>query len=132
MLCCYEVRLSQAWTMQHKKAHKPRFHLFGYGVLALYVAGIIAAGAGVYGFNLTSLVVGQSSSDQARAQTRTGRMLLTTEDRVQCRSIHFNNETQELSSETLTDCAARPTGTGGGERGSGGSFSVFHDGFVNR
>jgi hypothetical protein len=114
--------------MRHGKTKKtPRFSLLGYGAMALYASSIAAMALAVYGFNVTSMVMSQNSSERARAQVQHGRMLVTTEDRVQCRSIRFNNETAELSSETLSECDTRA-----GDRSSGGSFSVFHDGFVNR
>jgi hypothetical protein len=105
---------------------KSGFNKFGYGALALYATMVVVAALGVYGFNETSISMSQSSSDRARAKVKTGRMVIGTEDRVQCRSLHFNNETQELSAETLVECDQRSMGS------SGGSFSIFRDGFVNR
>jgi hypothetical protein len=102
------------------------FNKFGYGALALYATMIVVAALGVYGFNETSIVVSQSNSDRARAKVKTGRMVIGTEDRVQCRSLNFNNETQELSAETLAECDQRFIGS------PGGSFGIFRDGFVNR
>ena len=88
------------------------FNKFGYGALALYATMIVVAS--------------QSNSDRARAKVKTGRMVIGTEDRVQCRSLNFNNETQELSAETLAECDQRFIGS------PGGSFGIFRDGFVNR
>jgi hypothetical protein len=102
------------------------FNKFGHGALALYATMVVVAALGVYGFNETSLVMSQSNSDRARAKAKTGRMVIGTEDRVQCRSLHFNNETQELSAETLAECDQRSMGS------PGGSFGMFRDGFVNR
>jgi hypothetical protein len=65
----------------------------------------------------------QDRSDRTRAQVRTGRVLLTSADRSQCRSIRFDNETAELSRETLVDCS---------DLESGGSFGFFRNGFMNR
>ena len=114
-------------TPSGKAKKRPRFSLLGYGAMALYASFIVAMGLGVYGFNATSAVMSQNSNERTRAQMQHGRMLVTTEDRVQCRSIRFDNETAELSSETLTECDSRAA-----DRSSGGSFSVFHDGFVHR
>ena len=105
---------------------KSGFNKFGHGALALYATMVVVAALGVYGFNETSLVMSQSNSDRARAKVKTGRMVIGTEDRVQCRSLQFNNETQELSTETLAECDQRSMGS------PGGSFGMFRDGFVNR
>jgi hypothetical protein len=113
------------WTMPSTRTRKTTFNKLGYGMLALYAAGIAAAALGVYGFNETGIFMG-GDSERVRAKAQTGQMLIGAEDRVQCRSIRFNNETAQLSAETLTECSDRP-----GAR-SGGSFSVFRDGFVNR
>jgi len=81
-----------------------RFDKLGYGALALYVSLIGVMGLAVYGINLTGSIMDQNRSDRARAEVRNGRMLVTTEDRMQCRAIRFNNETAELGRETLIDC----------------------------
>ena len=97
-----------------------RFDKLGYSALALYVWLIGVMGLAVYGINLTGTIMDQNRSDLARAQVQNGRMLVSTEDRTQCRSIRFNNETAELGRETLIDCDAsiRPElgGTLGGIR----------------
>jgi hypothetical protein len=112
--------------MPGTETKKSGFNKFGYGALALYATMIFVAALGVYGFNETSVVMSQSNSDRARANVKTGRMVIGTEDRVQCRSLQFNNETQELSAETLAECDSRQMGS------PGGSFGIFRDGFVNR
>ena len=109
-----------------RKAHKARFNKLGYGALALYAALVGVVALAVYGINVTGLIMDQSRSERARAQVKTGRMLVTTEDRTQCRSIRFNNETAELSRETLAECDSKLGSD------SGGSFGVFRDGFMNR
>jgi hypothetical protein len=118
---------SAALTMPHKPS-RSRFNKFGYGALALYALAIVVTALGVYGINVTSIVMSQSTSDRAREKVKTGRMVIGTDDRTQCRSLHFNNETQELSAETLAECDLRLGSTGS----SGGSFGIFRDGFVNR
>ena len=112
--------------MANTKARKFGFDLFGYGAIALYVALLAVVAAGVYGFNLTGLMTAIHKSDLMREQLRTGRMVTSTDDRTQCRSVKFNNETAEFSAETMIDCDAA---TG---RGAGGSFGVFRNGFVGR
>jgi len=109
------------------KPKKHGFNKLGYGALALYVALIAVAGLGVYGMNVSSLVMDQTRSDRAREQVRTGRMVVGTEDRSQCRSIRFDNETAELGHETLIDCDARQLGTDPGSH-----FSIIRDGFMKR
>ena len=107
---------------------KPRkgFDKFGYGALALYVSLLAVVGLGVYGINLSSGITDRNRSERAREQMQTGRMVIITEDRTQCRSIRFNNETAELGRETLADCDARIGSD------SNGSFNIFRDGFGNR
>jgi len=115
--------------MANSKAHKPRFSLLGYGAIAVYVSLLAIVGAGVYGFNASSLWALIHKSELMRAQLRTGRMVMTTaEDRTQCRSVKFNNETTELSEETVVDCEV----VIGQPRSSGSSFNIFRNGFVNR
>jgi hypothetical protein len=105
---------------------KKRFDKLSYGALALYVAVMLVLGLAVYGINATSLIMDQNRSDRARAQVQSGRMVIVTEDRTQCRTLRFNNETAELSRETLVDCDSK-LGTD-----SDGSFSVIRDGFMKR
>ncbi len=103
------------------------FNKFGYGALALYATLVVALALGVYGINITSVIMDQNRSERARAQVQSGRMLVTTDDRTQCRSIRFDNETAELGRETLVDCEVRR-----GSQSGGGSFSFFRDGFNKR
>jgi hypothetical protein len=113
--------------MPQNKNKKGRFSVFGYGVIALYVALMVVVAGGVYGINLTRLVLSQSSSEQARAQRRIGRMVITGADRAQCRTLHFNNETAEVSTETQLDCDDVIT-----DDRPGGSYGMFRDGFTGR
>src|SRR4051812_26209878 len=94
-----------------------KFDKLSYGALALYVALMGVMALGVYGINASSVMMDQNRSARARAQVQSGRMVVITEDRTQCRSIRFNNETAELGRETLVDCDGR-IGTD-----SGGSFN---------
>jgi len=103
--------------------------MLGYGVVVLYGSLIALLGLGIYGFNVSSVLMGQNASERARAQVRTGRMLVTTADRTQCRSMRFNNETAEMSAETLIECDSRPITS---EFAPGASLGIFRDGFVNR
>jgi hypothetical protein len=126
LLLCIIASSSWKWIMPQTRARKGSFNLLGYGAIALYVAIIAIVGVGVYGFNMTSLMFSLSRSEQTREQIRTGRMVITTEDRVQCRTMRFSNETSELGAERLVDC----DDVRSDERG--GSFTQFRDGFVNR
>ncbi len=114
--------------MANTKARKTGLNLLGYGAIALYVSFLAMVAAGVYGFNLSNLLAMIHKSEQTREQLRTGRMVTGTEDRTQCRSVKFNNETSELSDETVADCDVML----GTERRPGGSFGIFRNGFVNR
>jgi hypothetical protein len=109
-------------------AQKPRkrFDKLSYGVLALYVAVMLVLGLAVYGINLSTVIMDRNRSDRARAQMQSGRMVIVTEDRTQCRTLRFNNETAELSRETLVDCDPK-LGVD-----SDGSFGVIRDGFMKR
>jgi len=113
--------------MANTKARKFRFGLFGYGAIALYVSFLVLVAAGVYGFNLSTVLTAFHKSEMTRDQLRTGRMVITTEDRTQCRSVKFNNETVELGTETVMECEA----AGVGEQHQG-SFSIFRNGFTGR
>jgi len=108
-----------------EKPRKP-FDKLGYGALALYVALMGVMVLGVYGINATSLIMDQNRSDRAREQVRNGRMLVITNDRTQCRSIRFDNETAELARETLVDCDPRQL------TDSGASLGGIRDGFLKR
>ena len=103
-----------------------RFDKLGYGALALYVSLIGVMGLAVYGINLTGTIMDQNRSDRARAEVQTGRMVVSTEDRTQCRSIRFDNETAELGRETLVDCDVSPG------PGSGGSLGGIRNSFNKR
>ena len=103
-----------------------RFDKLSYGAIALYFLLMVVLALGVYGINITAVAMDQNRSERARAQVQSGRMVVITEDRTQCRSIRFDNETAELSRETLIDCDAARLGSGSG------SFSVIRDGFSNR
>jgi hypothetical protein len=109
-----------------RKPKEPKFDKLGYSALALYVTLLAAAGLGVYGINVSTVIMDQNRSDRVREQMKTGRMVMSTEDRTQCRSIRFDNETAELGRETLTECD-RKIGSD-----SGSSFGLVRDGFMKR
>jgi len=113
--------------MTPDKPKKQGFDKLGYGAFALYVALMGVLALGVYGINVTSLRMDQSRSDRERAQVRNGRMLVLTEDRAQCRSMRFDNETAELGREALVDCDSRQLGMD-----SGTTIGVVRDGFIKR
>ncbi len=111
--------------------HKPKkkgFDKLGYGALALYVSGVAVVGLAVYGINVSTTMMDQTRSDRARERVQTGRMLMTTADRTQCRTLSFNNETTEFSRETLIDCDPNTIATDPG----GSAFSTMRDGFMKR
>jgi hypothetical protein len=110
------------------KAQKARFNLLGYGAIALYVGLLAVVAAGVYGFNLTEMMMLLRSNELTREQMRTGHMIIGTEDRTQCRSLHFDNETSELSTETVTDCDAAHAE----DHGGAGSYNMFRRSFTGR
>ncbi len=91
---------------------KKLFDKLSYGALALYVTLMGGMVLAIYGINVTSIMMTRNESERARAQVQSGRMLITTEDRTQCRSLRFDNETAELGRETLIDCDAARLGNG--------------------
>ena len=105
---------------------RKRFDKLSYQALALYVAVMLVLGLAVYGINATSLMMDQNRSARDRARVQSGRMVIVTEDRTQCRTLRFDNDTAELGRETMIDCDPK-LGTG-----SDGSFSVIRDGFMKR
>ncbi len=113
--------------MPHKPK-KAKFDKLGYGALALYASLVAVIGLAVYGINVSTSIMDQNRSDRARAKVQTGRMLMTTTDRTQCRTMSFNNETVEIGRETLIDCDANSIATDPG----GGTFSTIRDGFMKR
>ena len=110
------------------KPKKKGFDRLGYSALALYVSLLGLMALGVYGINVSAAMMDQKRSDKARAQVQTGRMLVTTADRTQCRSMNFNNETVEFGRETLIDCDPNTVATDPG----GSTFSTIREGFVKR
>ena len=115
------------WRGRMPEKPKKRFDKLGYGALALYVALMGGMGLAIYGINITSIIMNRNESDRARAQVQSGRMLITTADRTQCRSMRFDNETAELDRETLIDCDAARLGSG-----TGSSLSILRNGFNKR
>jgi hypothetical protein len=109
-----------------RKPPKARFNKFGRGALALYASVFALAALVVYSICAASIMSEQSRSDRARAQLRTGRMLVSTVDRTECLAVRFNNETAELGRAMLVDCDSKP----GAE--SKGSLVVIRDSFLNR
>ena len=106
---------------------KKRFDKLGVGALALYVALMGCMVLAVYGINVTSVIMDQNRSDRERAQMQNGRMLITTADRTQCRSLRFDNETAEFGRETLIDCDPARLGPD-----TTSSFGGLRDGFNKR
>jgi hypothetical protein len=109
------------------KPKKRKFAKLGYGALALYASGLGAVALALYGINVSNIMMEQNRSERVREQVRTGRMLVGTEDRTQCRSLRFDNDTAELSHETLVECDRSATAGSGG-----GSFDALRNGFMKR
>jgi hypothetical protein len=76
------------------------FYPVGYGALALYAGATIAVGLCLYGMSLLA----PFGQDDRRARFQTGRILIATEDRVQCRAYTFDNDTVQLIGGGLTSC----------------------------
>jgi hypothetical protein len=114
--------------MSNTPKKKEGFDKLGYGALALYAAAVGLVALAVYGVNVSTSIMDQTKSDRARARVQTGRMLMTTADRTQCRTMSFNNETVEFGRETLIDCDPNTVATDPG----GSAFSTMRDGFMKR
>ncbi len=114
--------------MAQTQKRRPGVNRFGYGALALYAVGILTMALGVYGINVSSLIGRLHETEQMRTQMRSGRMVVVTGDREQCRTYHFDNMTSEVTAEKLVECenALSPDGKGSG------SFNIFQRGFQNR
>lgn len=114
--------------MAIKTKKKGRISRFGYGVLALYVLGVVAMmGLGIYGANLTSLMMRFNESERTRAQIRSGKMVVIMPDREQCRSYRFDNKTADVTAETLEECDKILP-----ERQGSESLNTFQRGFQRR
>src|SRR5215469_13563475 len=90
--------------MAQPKQHKPGVNRFGYGALALYALGILVAALGIYGINVSSLIARLHESERMREQMRSGRMVVITADREQCRTYRFDNVTADVTAEKMVDC----------------------------
>ena len=110
------------------KAQKRRFNLLGYGAIALYLGGLAVVAAGLYGLNMTNLMLLLQTSEQKRELLRNGHMTIVSGDRTECRSMHFDNQTSELSSETVKDCDAAQID----DHNGGGSYGMFRRSFTGQ
>jgi hypothetical protein len=115
--------------MAQTKKHKREFDKFGYGALALYAFGILVVTLGIYGFNVSSLIGRLHESDRMRDQIRSGRMVVVTKDREQCRTYRFDNMSAEVTAEKMVDCenVISPDG-----KGNNSGFNIFQRGFQSR
>jgi hypothetical protein len=116
------------WTMADI-AQKRRFNLLGYGAIALYVSLLGLLAAGVYGFNMTSVMLLLQTNEQKRELLRNGHMTIIGDDRTQCRSMHFDNQTSELTAEKVIDCDDAKAAE---EHGGGGSYGMFRRSFTGQ
>src|SRR5262249_39062460 len=110
------IALRSGWMPS--KPHK-KFDKLSYGALALYVGLMGVLAIAVYGINLSSIIMDQSRSERERAQAQSGRMVVMSADRSQCRTLRFDNEPAELGRETMVDCDAARIGGGSGSFGIG-------------
>jgi len=115
--------------MAQKKKHKSAINRFGYSALALYALGVLLLGLGIYGINVSSLVSRLRESERMREQIRSGRMVVITSDREQCRTYHFDNVTADVTAEKMVDCDNVITPDG---KGNNSGFNTFQRGFQNR
>ncbi|HUI94190.1 MAG TPA: hypothetical protein VLX44_00425 [Xanthobacteraceae bacterium] len=115
--------------MAPKKKHKSEGNRFGYGALALYAFGILVVALGIYGINLSSLIARMHETERMREQMRSGRMVVVTSDREQCRTYHFDNATADVTAEKMVDCenVIAPDG-----KGNNSGFNIFQRGFQSR
>ncbi len=106
---------------------KHRFDTFGYGALALYAGLMVLLALSVYGINLTSVSMRLNETERTRAQMRSGKMVVVTSDREQCRAYNFDNQTADVTAEKMLECEkVLPP-----EKGSA-SFNIFQRGFQSR
>ena|ERR1700693_2083169 len=108
---------------------KAAFNKFGFGAMALYAVGLVATVLGVYGINLSTVMNKWNESERLRAQARHGQMLIGTEDRTQCRALRFDNQTSQITGESLVPCTDRRATD---SMAPAASMSVFRNGFNNR
>ena len=83
---------------------------------------------GVYGINLSTVMNKWNESERLRAQAQHGQMLVGTADRTQCRALQFDNQTSQLTGETLVPCTDRRATDSMPEA----SINVLRNGFNNR
>jgi hypothetical protein len=115
--------------LRKPRARKPPFNKFGLGAMALYTVGLVVTVLGVYGINLSSVMNKWNESDRLRAQAQHGRMLIGTADRTQCRAVRFDNQTSQITGESLVECTdRRATDSTSPEA----SFTTFSKGFNSR
>jgi hypothetical protein len=113
--------------MARARTRTPTLYKLGYGLLAAYAAGMVVLALGVK-VDLSTLFQSHNDSERLRNEVKNGRMLISTGGNMECRSIRFDNETVQLSRETLTDCGDQLHM----DARSGGQISVFRDGFTKR
>jgi hypothetical protein len=108
---------------------KPAFDKFGLGAIALYVAGVVVVAGAAYGINLSAVINKFNESERLRAQAQRGQMMVGTEDRTQCRVVRFDNQTSQITGESLVACTERRALDG---RSSESTLNGFRDSFSKR
>lgn len=116
-------------SLRKTQTRKASFNKFGLGAIALYIGGLIVVVCAIYGINLSTVLNKWNESERMRARLQTGRMVIGTEDRMQCKTLRFDNRTSQITGETLVGCADLPAATVVSPEGA---FSGFRDGFNNR
>jgi len=112
-----------------KAKNKGEINKFGYGALALYALGILVMALGVYGINVSSLIARLHETERMREQMRSGRMVVVTGDRQDCRTYRFDNVTADVTAEKMVDCETVIAPDG---KGNNSGFGIFQRGFQSR
>ena len=115
--------------MAKTNKHESGTNRFGYGALALYALGILVVALGIYGINVSTLIARLHESDRMREQMRSGRMVVVTKDREQCRTYRFDNVTADVTAEKMDECENVMTPDA---KGNNGGFNIFQRGFQSR
>jgi hypothetical protein len=114
--------------LRKSRSRKAAFDKFGLGAIALYIVGFIVVACAVYGINLSTVINRFNESERLRAQAQRGEMLIGTEDRTQCRSVRFDNQTSQITGETLVACSEQRAT----DRSPESTLNGFRDSFSKR
>ncbi|HEX4555244.1 MAG TPA: hypothetical protein VH249_14730 [Xanthobacteraceae bacterium] len=115
--------------LRKPRARKAAFDKFGLGAIALYAGGVIVVACAVYGINLSTVINKFNESERLRAQAQRGQIMVGTEDRTQCRVVRFDNQTSQITGESLVACTERRATD---SRSSESTLNGFRDSFTKR